>query len=269
MSGLFGVFTRKEAKKKQLGEALIAEEDPALVAMASDSGGGAGPGLGSRLYQALVGRDDLYEGGDEFQRAPSADEGDEKDLPGARDPKLKAKVQQLVAATCLSFRQEQFFIFEPRGFVQKVTALLQNTIEIWLVIAIAALALALPSLVSCGFLVLSHDYLITATMGPRDRLKWGYRVTLLNLFMVLVEVCKKVIILRDFKAMSFDTLAEFRKSRRRFQSEGFALIDVVEHPAAGQQAQFSLDTWSSFFFELLLVCVYLGGLSIFNYFSTT
>jgi hypothetical protein len=55
--------------------------------------------------------------------------------------------------------------FEPKGLVQKIRALLQNTYELTLVLLTMLICVNFPSFMGIGFIVLNHDMLYFSMMG--------------------------------------------------------------------------------------------------------
>jgi hypothetical protein len=94
---------------------------------------------------------------------------------------------------------QEIFVFEPVTFLQKVDALYQNTMEIQLIIAIILLLFLSPSGIAVGFLVLTHDMLLSATYKSETRLEYGKKIMLFNFIVLLFVIIKKYTILKHFQ----------------------------------------------------------------------
>ena len=93
---------------------------------------------------------------------------------------------------------QEIFVFEPVTFLQKVDALYQNTMEIQLIIAIILLLFLSPSGIAVGFLVLTHNMLISATYKSETRLEYGKKIMIFNFIVLLFVIIKKYTILKNF-----------------------------------------------------------------------
>ena len=71
--------------------------------------------------------------------------------------------------------------------------------EIQLIVAIIVLLFLKPSGMAVGFLLLTHDILLSATYKSETRLEYGKRIMIFNFIVLLGVIIKKYTIIKNFQ----------------------------------------------------------------------
>lgn len=134
-----------------------------------------------------------------------------------KDPKIKEhrvrmKTSLAKIFSYLRFRNgqinwHQLNRFEPKTWNQKISSLFQNTFECRAVLAMILLSSILPSLVSVGLTVLSHNLIFSSTYQLKTRIKVGLIFMLMNIIILSQVVRYKM---QQFHMIDGDQ--EFRKA---------------------------------------------------------
>lgn len=72
-----------------------------------------------------------------------------------------------------NMNRHDFYIFEPKGFVQKFRALFQNTYEIQIITGVILFCFADPNLFSLVILAMTTMLFQTSILKPESKIIWG------------------------------------------------------------------------------------------------
>jgi hypothetical protein len=98
---------------------------------------------------------------------------------------------------------KEFYVFEPRGFKQRFKGCRQNMFEILMIMAIVILALMMPSVVACFFLLISHLILWTATHKADIRLSRGKIMLVCCMTLLVVFMAFKLYFILKLGSQTF------------------------------------------------------------------
>ena len=108
---------------------------------------------------------------DDFQKMDEAGKASEKpeESSSAVDKAIDTEGIELT-----QFDREKYLYFEPVGIVDKFKSLVNNTMEVLYVIAIASLALVYNSVIACAFFLLSYIVLYSSVQKLSSRIFGGF-----------------------------------------------------------------------------------------------
>jgi hypothetical protein len=129
--------------------------------------------------------------------------------------------------------------FEPRSRREKWQALFQNVFESRVVLSLILVSGLVPSLVSLGLTLLSHNLLLSSTYVLRTRLQLGLMLMIFNI-LILTQVIR-------WKLLKFTTL------------------QMVDDPLMKSALGIEDKKWASFKFEMFICVQYLRVL--YRYFA--
>jgi hypothetical protein len=136
-----------------------------------------------------------------------ADADAKKKLKVEFEHNFKKLLHNLITIQGHGIEVDDLFIFEPKTMTQKLDAIYQNTLEIQLVVCLFVLCYFLPSLLAIGFLVLSHNLLLTSTKKSSQRLKYAMWITVFNFIVLVLVVVKKRRMLK-FRPLKYQSTEE-------------------------------------------------------------
>lgn len=152
--------------------------------------------------------------------------------------------------------------WEPTKFSEKVISFLQNTTELYFVMAIAMFALMFSSAVAVAFFLVAFVLLATSLNELKRRIFLGFVVLGVKAVLLLAVIIWKV---RKAKAMITATtdFAQFKSEIAFYESLGFQLSYSAKELTTGKTARadgqfvYECDLLWSFLFEVFLFALML------------
>mmetsp|Transcript_34734 Transcript_34734/g.53327 ORF Transcript_34734/g.53327 Transcript_34734/m.53327 type:complete len:447 (-) Transcript_34734:8731-10071(-) len=175
---------------------------------------------------------------------------------------MRAQFQRVFihsARTQGRFNWDYLYTFEPHSFTEKLAAIQQNLFELLYLLLIIAAASYQPSMISAGAIWLSQTFMHSSSKPAKGRLAWGKLFVYFNLALWFVEVVWKA---RTIQIMptKYSSESSMNAEVRYLQSIGCD----VSTSEVGDEWEVTVDTWASFLFEIVVLCIYLAMYSSFH-----
>ena len=150
-----------------------------------------------------------------------------------------------------------FYIFEPKSFVEKLKALFQNTYEIQLVVAVIMFAFVDPQLDSLIILLLTMILFNTAVMKPDSKMIWGCVMLFILAGTTFFRLDMKLNGIKHVKK----NFSNYTKFEHQINVDGFdGLIPYDKKNTTSGQFTYKIDTFKSIHFELFVTMIFIFGM---------